>query len=119
MPPLLTPIALAQKYNHPSKDLWTAVKLYREAVKNPENWGSQRVASAINSSQSNEFKGISRTEVQAWVDGDSKPDAARAVDMARDLGWTADEWTDTVRAVAQLVIGVYAFGSVVERNYSP
>jgi len=119
MPPLVTAQSLARTYNHPSKDPWSAVELYREAMTKPENWGAQRVASAINSDQSNDFEGISRGEVRAWVDGDSKPDAARAVDVARDLGWLADEWTDTVRALAQLVIGVYAFGSVIERNYSP
>jgi len=111
--------SLARTYNHPSKDPWTAVELYREAAKKPENWGSQRVASAINSDQGNEFQGISRAEVRAWVDGDSKPNAARAVDVAREHSWTADEWTDTVRALAELVIGVYAFGSINKRDYSP
>jgi len=117
--PLVDADVLVQTYNHPSKDPCTAVELYREAAKKPKNWGSQRVASAINADQSNEFEGISRSEVRSWVDGDSKPDAARAVDEARDLGWTADEWTDTVRALAKLVIGVYAFGSINKRDYSP
>jgi len=117
--PLVDADALARTYNHPSKDPVAAVELYREATAKPENWGSQRVASAINSDQSNEFEGISRSEVRAWVDGNSKPDAARAVEEARDLGWTADEWTDTVRALARLVIGIYAFGSINERDYSP
>jgi len=117
--PFVDAPALARTYNHPSKDPWTAVKLHREAAKKPENWGSQRVASAINSDRSNEFTSISRSEVRAWVDDDSKPDAAHAVDEAHDLGWTADEWTDTVRALAELVIGVYAFGSINKRDYSP
>ncbi len=117
--PLVDAEALARTYDHPSKDPVEAVELYREATKKPENWGSQRVASAINSDQSNEFEGISRSEVRAWVDDDSKPDAARAVDVARDLGWTAEKWTSTVRALAELVIGVYAFGSVIERDYVP
>lgn len=119
MPPLVIPKALARTYNHPSKDSWTAVELYREAAKKPDDWGAQRVASAINSDQSNEFEGISRGEVRAWVDDDSKPDAARAVGIARDLGWDADEWTETVRALAKLVIGIYTFGSIIERNYTP
>jgi len=119
MPPLIAPKALAQTYNHPSKDPWTAVELYREATKKPDNWGAQRVASAINSDQGNEFERIARSEVRAWVDDDSKPDAARAVDVARELGWDADEWTDTVRALAKLVIGIYAFGSIIGENYVP
>jgi len=117
--PLVDADALARTYNHRSKDPWEAVELYREANAKPENWGAQRVASAINSDQANAFMGLSRSELRAWVDGDSKPDAARAVDVARELGWVADEWTDTVRALAQLVVGVYAFGSIVEANYAP
>ncbi len=117
--PLVDADALGQTYDHPSKDPVAAVELYREATAKPENWGSQRVASAINSDQSNEFEGISRSEVRAWVDDNSKPDAARGVDEARDLGWTADEWTDTVRALAELVIGLYAFGSINKRDYLP
>ncbi len=119
MSPLVTSEALAQTYNHPSKDPWTAIELYREATKKPDDWAAQRVASAINGDQSNEFEGISRSEVRAWVDGDSKPDAARAVDIARDFGWNAEEWTDTVRALAKLVIGIYAFGSITEKYYVP
>ncbi len=116
---LVDPQALAETYDHPSKDPWEAVQLYREATQYPDNWGSTRVASAINSDQSNEFEGISRSEVRAWVDDDSMPDAARAIDVARDLGWTDDDWTDTTRALATLVIGVYAFGSIGKRNYVP
>jgi len=119
LPPLITPNALAKTYNHPSKDPLEAIELYHEATKKPDNWGAQRVASAINSDGANEFDGISRSEVRAWVDGNSKPDAARAVDVARDLGWDADEWTEAVRALAELVIGVYAFGSIIEENYVP
>jgi len=52
------------------------------------------------------------------VDKDSKPDAARAVDMARKLGWDADEWTENVRALARLAIGIFAFGSLIGRNYT-
>ncbi len=117
--PLVDADALTRTYDHPSKEPVAAVELYREATSKPENWGSQRVASAINSDQSNEFEGVSRSEVRAWVDGDSKPDAARAVDVARDFGWMADEWTDTGRALAELVVGVYAFGSMIERDYVP
>lgn len=119
MAPLVDQKNLARTYNHPSKDPWTAVELYREAAKKPNDWGAQRVASAINSDQSNEFEDISRGEVRAWIDDDSKPDAARAVETARDLGWDADEWTNTVRALATLVIGIYTFGSIIERNYTP
>lgn len=117
--PLIDPRSLARTYDHPSKDPWEAVRLWREAAKKPNGWGSQRVASAINSDQSNGFEGISRGEVRAWIDNGSMPDAAHAVETARELGWDADEWTDTVGALGELVIGVYAFGSIAEENYSP
>jgi len=116
---LLDSKALARTYDHPSKDPWGAVELYREATKKPENWGSTRVASAINSDLSNEFEGISRSEVRAWVDDDGMPDAVHAVETARDLGWDADGWTETTEALAKLVVGVYAFGSVRTEGYVP
>lgn len=119
MPPLINAEALARTYNHPSKDPWEAVQLYREVTKKPADWGSQRVASAINSDPSTEFEGISRGEIRAWVDNDSMPDAVRGVETARDLGWDDTEWTETVRALATLVIGIYACGSITQRNYSP
>jgi len=117
--PFIDPKALTQTYDHPSRDPWEAVQLYREATKKPDNWGSQRVASAINSDRSNEFEGVTRSEVRAWVDDGSMPDAARAVETARDLGWDATEWTDTTRAIAELVIGAFAFGSIAEETHVP
>jgi hypothetical protein len=119
MTPLIKDETLARTYSHPSKDPWRAIKLYREATAKPTDWGSHRVASAINSDQSNDFDGVSRSEVRAWVDNDSMPDAMRAVETARNLGWTAQEWTDTVGGIAKLVIGTYAFGSIAKRTYSP
>lgn len=117
--PLVDPEALARTYNHPSKDPWEAVQLYREAAKRSDDWGSQRVASAINRDGSNDFEGISRAEVRAWVDGDSMPDAARAIEIGRDFGWFAEEWTPAVRALAKLVIGVFAFGAIKETGFVP
>lgn len=119
MPPLVDAETLARTYNHPSKDPWEAVQLYREVTKKPADWGSQRVASAINSDPSTEFEGISRGEIRAWVDNDSMPDAVRGIETARDLGWDDTEWTKTVQALATLVIGIYACGSITQRNYSP
>ncbi len=49
----------------------------------------------------------------------ASPTPPRVVDVAQDRGWLADGWTDTVRALAQLVIGVNAFGSNIEENYTP
>jgi len=117
--PLVDSKALARTYDHPSKDPWTAVQLYWEAMRRPDNWGGHRVASAINSDRSNEFEGVSRSEVKAWVNCDSMPDAARAVETAHDLGWDANKWTETVGSLAELVIGVYAFGSISKQTYVP
>lgn len=119
MSPLVDQVDLARTYNHPSKDPWEAVKLWREASKKPDNWGSQRVATAINSDPNNEFEGISRSEVRAWVDDGGMPDAARAIQTAHELGWDGDTWTDTVCGIARLVIGIYVFGSISEQNFAP
>ncbi|QAU13526.1 hypothetical protein EKH57_12845 [Halorubrum sp. BOL3-1] len=93
--------------------------LWREGSKKPDNWGSQRVATAINRDPNNDFEGVTRGEIRAWVDDGGMPDAAHAVQTARELGWNGDTWTDAVRGIARLVIGVYAFGSVNERNFAP
>lgn len=103
---------LARTYAHPSRvDPWEAVELYRETQRYPDDWGSQRVASAMDD--------VSRSEVRAWVDGDGKPDAVRAIDVADDLGWLDDQWTPTTQALAQLVAGLFACGSVITENYVP
>jgi len=86
--------------------------------RNPD-WGASRVASDINADGRNDFEGISRDEIRAWVDGDGMPDAARAITVAEDLGWLANEWTPTTRALAQLVAGVFACGSVTEVGWVP
>lgn len=116
---IVDPEALARTYNHPSKDPWEAVQLWREASKKPDNWGSQRVATAINGDPNTDFEGITRSEVRAWVDGSGMPDAARAVQTARELGWNGDTWTDAVRGIAWLVVGIYTFGSISEENFAP
>lgn len=116
---IVDPQALARTYNHPSKDPWEATQLWRETSSKPDNWGSQRVATAINSDPNNDFEGITRGEVRAWVDDGGMPDAARAVQIARELGWSDNTWTDTVRGIARLVIGIYAFGSVSQQSFAP
>jgi len=117
--PLLSPNALAGTYNHPSKDPWEAVLLYREAMRRNPDWGASRVASDINADATNDFEGVSRSELRSWVDGDGMPDAARAIKVADDLGWLADEWTPTTRSLAQLVAGVFACGSVNKAGWVP
>ena len=115
----ITPKALAQTYAHPSKDPWDAVRLYRIAMTYPDNWGAQRVATAINNDSENEFTGIGRSELRAWIDGDGMPDAVRAIDHAETHGWTADEWTPVTRTLAHLVIGTYVCGSISTETYVP
>jgi len=109
--PLLSPQKLARTYNPPNTaDPWKRVELYRESQRYPDNWGSRKVARRM---------GVSRGEISRWVDGDSKPDAAHAVDFARDQGWFADTWTPTLCALGELVISIYAFGSIERESLLP
>jgi len=118
--PLLSPQALARTYSPPNgRDGWEQVQLYQQTQRYPEDWGGARVASAINVDDEQPFENISRSNVRAWVEGDAMPDAARAVEVANDLGWLADEWTPTTRALAQLVGGVFACGSIRREGWVP
>ncbi|WP_373189965.1 hypothetical protein [Halolamina sp.] len=118
--PLLSPESLARTYNPPiERDVWNHVQLYRQTQRYPDDWGGARVSSAINTDDEQPFEGLSRSNVRAWVDGDGMPDAARAVEVADGLGWLANEWTPTTRALAQLVAGIFACGSVDRRGWLP
>jgi len=111
--PLLSPAALAKTYNPPTeRNAWEQVQLYRQTQRYPDDWGAARVASAINSNDDVPYDNLARSNIRAWVDGDGMPDAARAVTVAERLGWFAEEWTPTTRALAQLVAGVFACGSI-------
>ena len=116
---LITPRTLTATYTHPSKDPWTAVQLYQTALTYPDDWGAQRVATAINSDTEVPFEGVTRGELRAWVDGDGQPDAARALEVAREHGWLTDGWTPTTRALAVLVICGYVCGSLRTETYVP
>jgi len=109
--PLLSPKELARTYSPPNTaDPWERVQLYWESQEYPDNWGSRKVARRM---------GVSRGEVSRWVDGDSKPDAAHAVEFARDHGWFADTWTPTICSLGELVISIYAFGSIEREGLLP
>lgn len=111
--------ALAQTYTHSSTDPWEAVQLYRAATAYPDNWGAQRVATAINNDPDTPFTGVTRSQIRVWVDDDGMPDAARAIATADQHGWTASEWTATTRALATLVVGGYVCGSITTATYAP
>ncbi len=118
--PLLSPESLARTYSPPTeRDGWEQVQLYRQTQRYPDDWGGQRVASAINGDDEQPFENLSRSNIRAWVEGDGMPDAARAVEVADDLGWFATEWTPTTRALAQLVAGVFACGSINREGWVP
>jgi len=111
--PLLSPEALARTYcPSAERDGWTQVQLYRQTQRYPDDWGGARVASAINADDEQPFENLSRSNVRVWVEGDGTPDAARGLGVAKELGWLDDEWTPTTRALAQLVAGIFACGSI-------
>jgi len=118
--PLLSPQALARTYSPPTnRDPWEHVQLYRQTQRYPDDWGGVRIASAINADDEQPFETLSRGNIRAWVEGDGMPDAARAVEVAENLGWLADEWTPTTRALAQLVAGIFACGSINREGWVP
>lgn len=41
-----------------------------------------------------------------------KPKMVAPVRHLQTLGWFADEWTDTTRAIAKIVVGIHASGNV-------
>lgn len=115
----ITPQALASTYTRSSKDPWEVVHLYRTATAYPDDWGAQRVATAINTDPDIRFTGVTRSQIRVWVDGDGMPDAARAVATTDRYGWTANDWTATTRALATLVVGGYVCGSITTTTYAP
>jgi hypothetical protein len=56
-------------------------------------------------------QGLAKSRAQRW-DGDSQPAVVDTVEVATSKGWTADEWTPTVEAIADLVVALIASGSV-------
>lgn len=52
-----------------------------------------------------------------WENG-SIPNLVEGVRYIRDLGWFADEWTETTRAVAKLVIGLHV-GGAMTNSFAP
>jgi len=118
--PLLSSKALARTYSPPTeRDGWEQVQLYQQTQRYPADWGGSRVASRVNADDELPFENISRSNVRAWVEGNGMPDAARAVEVADDLGWLYSEWTPTTRALSQLVAGVFACGSINTGGWMP
>jgi hypothetical protein len=95
-------------------DAWARVEEYREVqaylADHPQR-GSSAVASALD---------LPRSRLREWVDGDSQPDAARAIQTATALGWI-DATPGQARFEALVVCHawIYAGGGIAERNYRP
>ncbi len=60
---------------------------------------------------------IPTSRAKGWDNG-SKPKMVPAVEHLQRLGWFNDEWTETVQAVAKLVLGIHASGSL-KNSYIP
>jgi len=56
-------------------------------------------------------------KAQMWENG-SIPNPVEGVRYISDLGWFADEWTDTTRAAAKLVIGLHVTGAMTN-SFAP
>lgn len=106
--------ALARTYTLDDRDPWTHVQEYWQVVeycaRHPTK-GSAAVAAAID---------LPRSRIRLWVDGDGMPDAARAIHVADERGWLADDWTTPAKAgLNVLVAAVFSGGSIEARNYRP
>lgn len=106
---------LACTYNHPSyEDPYDAVRDYRRvqrAAANHPDKGSSALSNIVE---------LPRGRIRGWIDddADSMPDAARAINVARNKGWL-DPTDDTAVALASLVGHLLGGGSITKRNYVP
>jgi len=106
---------LANTYDPPSyDDPYDAVKDYRRvqcATINNPNKGSSALSNIVE---------LPRGRIRGWIDddADSMPDAARAINVARNKGWL-DPADDTAVALASLVGHLLGGGSITKRNYVP
>lgn len=112
MPHLDAP-ALARTYDHPSvADPWEVVEQYREVMAY-----HSRHPDAGRTYLSRRFE-LPEGRIRAWLEG-SRPDAVRAIHVARDHGWLPTEEDTIPTALRQLVAWALAAGSVEARNYRP
>ncbi|QLC33646.1 hypothetical protein EFA46_005345 [Halarchaeum sp. CBA1220] len=106
--------ALARTFSPPSyANPYEAVEDYRRvqrwASRHPES-GSSAAASALD---------LPRGRIRPWMDG-ATPDAVRAIEAARDLGWfEATPGDDRGRAFTVLSAGVLSGGSISAESYVP
>lgn len=107
--------ALAATYNGGRyTDAWARVQEYR-AVRSYKQANPEASAYAIASALS-----IPRGRVRPWLNADTSPDPARAIETANDHNWVDLTWTDSsFPALNVLVAWIFAGGSIVERTKVP
>lgn len=110
MPPLATEQPLARTYSHPSvADPYDVVQQHRDVMRYPSDASSTAVARELD---------LPRGRVRPWLDG-RKPDAVRAIEVARSNGWFAEKWSSPTPALATLCLGIFACGGIARSNYFP
>lgn len=107
--------SLAQTYNHPSyEDPYDAVRDYRRvqqaAATNPEK-SSYALADELD---------LPRSRIRGWIDeeSDTMPDAARAIEIAHNMGWI-EPHDDRALPLAALAGHLLAGGSIAQSTYVP
>ncbi len=60
---------------------------------------------------------INMGKAQMWENG-SVPNLVTGVSYIRDLGWFAEEWTESTKGLAKLVIGLHVAGAM-KSSYTP
>jgi hypothetical protein len=111
---MISEASLARTYSPPAyANGWECVQDYRTAMRHVErhpNDNSTAVARAL---------GLPRGRVRPWLDG-QRPDAARAIAVARENGWLDPDPDDTTfRGLNACVAWCLSGGSVGATNYVP
>ncbi|WP_276258113.1 hypothetical protein [Haloglomus litoreum] len=95
-------------------DAATLVENYqrvREYSASHPNQGSGAVATALD---------LPRGRIRAWVDGDGRPDAVRALDTLTANGWLHLDWGEsTLRALSALIVWIVVGGSLPRQGWLP
>ncbi|QSG02296.1 hypothetical protein [Natranaeroarchaeum sulfidigenes] len=109
----LSPKSLARTYDVRNRaDGWDAVEDYQRylevAAQHPDS-GSSALSSKLE---------MPRGRIRSWENG-SKPDPARAVEVAEERDWFGGPDTDEFAALNQLVAWIFSGGSINERDHSP
>jgi len=104
--------ALARTYGS-DRDGWERVEEYQRVLEytgTHPNKGSAAVSSALE---------LPRERIRPWVDGDARPDPARGVQTAEELGWLDLAWEQPPFTGLNVLVAWIFSGGSLNRNVVP